>query len=224
MTERAPRSLPARIPAWRSGEELSMRGALEAWGRARWPDSRVMHELSTGGCRIDLAFVSPTHLAGIEIKSSRDTLERLPRQLEEFAACMPELWLATALQWSGPLHDHEHPKYIGLPWGVGHVVVDGGGVVHEKIKYAHWELPYGALVDPLLTVPMLHLCHCVELTRIAAAAGLAHRRRATRRDLMTLLARRLTGDAIIAGVCEQLRARQTGWAADAPVSIERAAA
>ena len=64
-------------PANRSSEELEIRAAVETWGRAKWPGSRVVHELVTGSCRIDMAFIQSDHIAGVEIKSSRDRLARL---------------------------------------------------------------------------------------------------------------------------------------------------
>jgi hypothetical protein len=201
----------------RSPEELEMRAALIPWGRARWPGARVLEVFSVGGCRVDLAFVQASHIAAVEIKSSRDTLDRLTRQIEDFSGAIPEIWVATAPKWIGPLHDREHPGYVNLPWAVGHVVVEAG-VVSERIKYAHWEMPHSATVDEILTAPMLHLCHRAEMMAIAAAKGLTHKPRAPRRDLMRLLARGLTGDEIVAGACEQLRARVRGWPGDEPLN------
>lgn len=55
-----------------------MRRAIEAWGRERWPDARLVHELVVAQeRRIDMAFIQPGNIVGIEIKSSRDTLDRL---------------------------------------------------------------------------------------------------------------------------------------------------
>jgi hypothetical protein len=201
----------------RSPEELAMRAALIPWGRARWPGARVLEELSIGGCRVDLAFVQSAHIAIVEIKSSRDTLERLPRQLEDFIGSVPEVWIATAAKWIGPLHDTEHQGHVKLPWGVGHVVVEAGQV-QESIRYAHWEMPHSADVDALLTVPLLHLCHRAELMAIATAKGLPYRPRDPRRTLLRLLARGLTGDEIVTGACEQLRARPRGWPGDEPLN------
>lgn len=210
------------MPSNRSDEELQMRDALIAWGRARWPGARVLEELAVGGCRVDLAFVQANHIAAVEIKSSRDTLDRLQRQIEDFSGAIPEIWVAIAPRWIGHLHDREHPDYAGLPWSIGHVVVDAG-IVSETIKYAHWEMPHSADVDEILTAPMLHLCHRVEMMAIAAGKGLTHKPRAPRRDLLRLLSRGLTGDEIVAGVCEQLRMRSRGWPGDAPILVSEAA-
>ena len=46
----------------RSAEEFEMRRTIEAWGREKWPRSRVVHELVIANkCRIDMAFIEPTN-------------------------------------------------------------------------------------------------------------------------------------------------------------------
>ncbi len=203
------------MTAHRSAEEPAMRAALTAWGRQRWPGSRVLEELNIGGCRVDLAFVQEAHIAVVEIKSSKDTLDRLERQLRDFTDHLPEVWLATAPRWIDALHKSDG-HFALLHTDVGHVVV-ADGVVNETIAYEHWQAPHTAKVDYLLTVPLLHVAHLIELKNMAAAKGLAFRERATRRDMMQLLARRLTGDEIVAGVCGQIRARPRNWPGDAPI-------
>lgn len=193
-----------------------MRVALEGWGRARYPSARVMHELPVGGCRIDLAFVTTTHLFGVEIKSSKDTLDRLDKQIEHFTRCLPEVWVAIAEKW---IPAFSPGSDTGLPWKVGRLIVEGGAV-REKIPFGQgYASPHPAIIDKMLTTSMLHLLHVPELVALATAHRLPHRKRAPSRDLMTLLARSLTGDDVVAGVCGQLRARPTGWQADAPHTL-----
>lgn len=193
----------------RSAEEYQMRDALIPWGRARWPGARMLEELQVGGCRVDLAFVQSGHIAAIEIKSSADTLDRLDRQIEHFTAAIPEVWVAVAPKWSSHLSD--------LPWRLGHLIVENG-IVSEKIKHPRCELRHPAHIDRTMTVPMLHLCHRAELVNIARANSVSHTARARIRDLIELLARKLTGDQIISGCCEQLRARERGWPGDESIA------
>lgn len=197
----------------RSSEELSMRNAVEAWGRARYPDARVMHELAVGGCRIDLAFVAPTHLFGVEIKSSRDTLDRLDRQMRHFTEHLPEVWLAIAERWNESVRSiGDHP----VDFDIGRILVVDNEV-REKLPSGSYSYPHPARVDRTLTTPTLHLLWRDELFALAKEHGLHVSSRATVRTLVELLSRALTGDQIIAGVCKHLRARPTGWQADEPI-------
>lgn len=64
--------------------------------RLRWPEARIIHELQLeeGGVRIDLAAVGPDFIAVAEIKSEKDTLKRLHRQLYVASQVADECWLA----------------------------------------------------------------------------------------------------------------------------------
>lgn len=67
-----------------SAAEERIRAKGEAMLRALFPTARIIHELMLrqGGCRADLAAVTPDRLIGLEIKSERDVLTRLPAQAE----------------------------------------------------------------------------------------------------------------------------------------------
>ena len=82
-------------------EEQEIRVAVEAWGRARFGDVRIIHELALGERRIDMVFVGLADIVGVEIKGPRDSLSdgRLPEQLREFNFYLPEVWLAVAPRW-----------------------------------------------------------------------------------------------------------------------------
>ncbi len=200
----------------RSSEELAMRDALDAWGRTRWPDARVVHELVTGACRIDMAFVSPDHLVGVEIKSSRDTLDRLKAQEEAFAACIPELWVALAPKWQGKSNEAGyHTGVVIVADGrVDHTIRFRSGSGHD---YAFERKPD---LNRALTVPMLDLLWRNELHAIAARVG-AWKPKGTpaRPVLIGAIARALTGDQIVAEVCRELRARDAFWRSDPPVVL-----
>jgi hypothetical protein len=85
-------------PIYRSDNELKIREAVEAWGRPRWPNARVVHELvmGRGAVRADVAFITPNHIAVVEIKSDRDDTDRLLHQAGMFRAAVPELWIASS--------------------------------------------------------------------------------------------------------------------------------
>lgn len=200
-----------------SAEELSMRVAVEAWGRARWPGCRVLHEFDVGYCRADLAFVTPDHLALVEIKSSRDVLDRLDRldrQLGMFVAHAPEVWIAHARRWCA--HIAEMERGPGM-WRVGQILVEDG-LVDERIPAPNGRtFPRRAHPDRTMTVPMLCLLLKPEIAALLARHGLGMPGRTNREALIERAARGLTGDQIVAGACRALRERVRGWAGDAPV-------
>lgn len=209
---------PPRV--FRSSEELEMRDAVVAWGRRRWPQARVMHELAVGGRRIDLAFVLPEHLVGIEIKSSKDVLDRLDLQVETYQLAMPEVWVAFAPRWLEKV-GHAMTYNLGetgVSWRVGRLMVDGGQVVEALPTANGMSFKCFARPDSMMTAPMLHLMHKPEMTDLAVSHGLTVKTKDSREKIAVKLARGLTGDQIIAGVCAALRRRRTGWKADDPIS------
>lgn len=201
-----------RMTTNRSSEELEMRQAVEAWGRARLPGCRVMHELAVNSCRIDLAFVGDADLIGVEIKSSRDTLDRLDRQWDEFNYCLPEVWLAVA------------PKYAwgkrppGGKWIANEIVVDGATIVSDGTPF---QKKRGADRNWHVLSAMPMILHVAENRRILDRYQIKFPKNAPQRVMQPLIARHLTGDQIMREVCIELRSRSTGWIADAP--IERVA-
>lgn len=66
-----------------SKAEERIRLKAEAALREVWPSARVIHELvlEQGGCRIDLAAVTPDRIIAVEVKSERDVLTRLKDQI-----------------------------------------------------------------------------------------------------------------------------------------------
>ena len=93
------------MPVNRSSEELEMRALIVPELRKRYPSARIIHELplrySTN--RIDLAAVTEDEIVTVEIKSSRDVVDRLERQLREFAPISSRLICALAPKWNEKL-------------------------------------------------------------------------------------------------------------------------
>lgn len=81
-----------------SEAEERIRDQTVALMRRRWPEARIVHELVLvqGGVRIDLAAVTPDFLALAEIKSEKDVLKRMARQLRTAVRCADEVWLVLA--------------------------------------------------------------------------------------------------------------------------------
>jgi hypothetical protein len=203
----------------RSSAELAMRDAVERWGRARWPDARVVHELVTSECRIDMAFVRPSDLIGVEIKSDRDVLDRLDKQLATFREHMPEVWVMVGPKWK----DKAREWYSGVA-----VIEDGDVAMHwpaidpAKPWSAFPVQPPGRRWD--IYPRMLRLLWAQEARNIAARKQISHTRRSTLGRLLPELAALLTGREIITEVCTELRARDAFWKADPPIAPMRRAA
>ncbi len=195
-----------------SSEEAEMRDAVIAWGRAKWPNARVIHELQIGGCRSDLAFVLPDNLIVVEIKSSRDVMDRFENQMRQYTRHVPEIWIAFAPKW------FEHVKRHA-PHGVGWLQVADGKIEETFVFSERYSSDRPAHMDAVRTVPMLYLLLKPELQSL----GRQHRLKIkSKMDCITLyrvLARGLTGDQIVNGVCAHLRARPVGWVADAPIQV-----
>lgn len=71
-----------------SEAEARIRAKAEAALRAAFPDARIVHELvvKQGSCRLDLAAITPQRLILVEVKSERDVLDRLDRQVTQAKA------------------------------------------------------------------------------------------------------------------------------------------
>jgi hypothetical protein len=195
-----------------SNEELAMRSAVTAWGRARWPDVRVLHELVLGRRRVDLLFVAPNDLVGVEIKSSADRLDRLEDQFREYSFYIPEVWVAIAPKWQ----DHAGVRFYRRNM----LVVSGPGVIEHR----EGQRPFR---DELVCSRLVELLWHSEALAIAQRTdvlpGPAHKQLRTP-HIKKLLARLLTGNEIIREVCTELRARPlVGMQSDKPMRAAAAA-
>lgn len=206
----ADQAAPARRRIGGYIDEATLRSAVEAWGRARWPDARVCHELvmDRGAARLDVAFVRPTQLVVAEIKSGYDTVERLIHQAAIARLASNEVWLIT-----DPRHirDAELVRYliptIGLATAERRVMGDPAEIriIAES----------SAGMAPVAQVH-LALLWVAEMCRMCDAA----RQPRHPRDKHVTLVNRLASlpaterDAL---VCRALRARDALWRADPPI-------
>jgi hypothetical protein len=196
-----------------SAEEARMRDAIAAWGHRRWPGYRCMHEVPLSDRRIDMAFVGVKDIIGVEIKSSRDRLDRLEGQIEEYRRWLPEVWVAVATKWRG--HD-------ALLFGRRNLIVvdDTARGVPDMIEERRGRRPYR---DELVCSRMLGLLRREEAARIAQRTGVIPGNSPTRdprHKTLPKLARLLTGNEIMREVCAELRQRQAfGWHSDRPMEL-----
>src|SRR6202521_3627751 len=113
-----------------SPEEARMRVAVAAWGRHRWPGYRCIHEVPLSERRIDMVFVGVKDIAGVEIKSSRDRLDRLEVPIEEYRRWLPEIWVAVAIKWQH--HDALGFSRRNLIW-VDDGAEDAADVIEDRL-------------------------------------------------------------------------------------------
>jgi hypothetical protein len=99
-------------PVNRSGEELAMRALVAARMRDLWPSARIIHELPLrySARRIDVAAVTEDDIFCAEIKSSRDTLDRLEEQLRGFASIASGMIVALAPKHAGREDSGSHDR------------------------------------------------------------------------------------------------------------------
>jgi hypothetical protein len=186
---------------------MRMRDLLEEWGRKRWPDARVIHELKIEPCRCDIAFVLPNDLILVEIKSSKDSLDRLPKQMEVFRQHATRVYLAIAKKWE----DHKDIK-----WGYNAMVVDAESGCVEKSIFQLEKKIWRSYTT------MLDLLWAEEARQIAIRHRLDVTKRSPLSYTTSLLAGMLTGNQIVAEVCRELRSRPTNHKADKPIYLEGA--
>lgn len=220
VTHRTVTLMPhARGPRNTSAAEQAMRRAVDAWGRARWGDDmRVIHELAMGDRRIDMVFVLPGDLIGVEIKGPTDSVaaDRVEWQLREYRHYLPEVWLIAAAKWERHAFWRKH-----LP-AINKAVVREGQVVELPPRTKRQ-----ASRDDLCCSRLLELLWTVETYRIAKMANVPYEyapgQALPAGQVKGTLARLLTGQEIVRYVCGELRARPlTGMASDEPLSAEAA--
>lgn len=168
------------------------------------PNARIVHELNveTGVCRVDLAAIAPDKLVLVEIKSRKDTLDRLPKQAATFApACHCLIVLYASEKWDVSTI-YSATDYMAEVW--------------PENRPEWWNMR--EQFKPPNSSAMLNLLWRAELWDEADRAGFQPHKRASRSPLMHQLWRELTGVQIVAAVCRQLRARHFR-VADSPIAL-----
>jgi hypothetical protein len=202
ISDGRPTSITVELTHPHSPEEARMRVVVAAWGRHRWPGYRCIHEVPLSERRIDMVFVGVKDIAGVEIKSSRDRLDRLEVQIEEYRRWLPEIWVAVASKWRN--HDALRFSRRNLIL-VDDGAEDGADVIEDRLG----RRPYR---DELVCSRILGLLWREEAARIAQRTGVIPGTKPTkepRHKILPMLARLLTGNEIMREVCTELRERPT---------------
>jgi hypothetical protein len=181
--------------------------------RALWAEHRgdettlIVDELGLcqGAVRADVAVINGS-LAGFEIKSDRDTLQRLPRQIEVYGRVFDYVTLVV-----GKKHARAVKRSIPRCWGLAVASGSDASVTLETERPAR----RNTKTDPLSVARLLWREETLVLLRSRGLdAGL---RSKPRRHLWEALVRELAADDLSAEVRRLLRAR-AGWRAVRPQS------
>ena len=184
-----------------SAAEERIRTKAEAMLRRAFPDARVIHELvlRQGGCRIDLAAVTPDRLICVEVKSERDVLDRLPDQVEAMRRVCDAWCCVTAAK-----HLDECRRIAGWLHGF------------DEDDLRHASLWRRALEGTCNAPARLDMLWADELRWIAGT-------KAARWPCIISASDSMTGAQVRRAVCAALRAREFPRA-DAPLPLPRLAA
>lgn len=194
-----------------SSAEEAIRSDLEAWLHQNMPAARVIHELVVGGCRADVAAIEPTRISLFEIKSERDTLDRLKEQVRQYSRSSHWCVVVAARKWFDETpYDNGRPR---LAWG--HESIASADVWCHPQPVENFPADYRWRVHGFAprhtrrphTMHMLDMLWRDELVAEAARHRVAHGSRATKPDLMAAMFDMMTGREITASVCRQLRMR-----------------
>jgi hypothetical protein len=182
-----------------SPRDLDIRVALRAELRdihAHEPDTAIIDELSLrqGDARVDLAVVNGS-LSGYEIKSDRDTLTRLPRQLVVYETCFNTMTIVVGSR-------HVDGCFEGVPetWGIWEAIPCVAGLKFEVRRYA--------MINPQIDAKsVVQLLWKDEALNSLAELGIRLNANLTRRDLWEHLVASVSADELFKIVRERLRAR-----------------
>ncbi|MFY0735642.1 hypothetical protein [Aurantimonas sp. NFXS3] len=162
------------------------------------PSAHVIHELDVegGAGRADVAAVTVDQLWLFEIKSGRDKLHRLSRQVQLFHPACHGLVIVADEKWCGRAANYPNCDVRKV------IQFHGAGTLWQwpvgGWPHNHWQLPTPTPPWPLR---MLRLLTAAELRGLGPGADIPSE------AVIDHLARTLTGHAVTAMVCHVLRQR-----------------
>jgi hypothetical protein len=221
----------------RSAEEIAMRALIVPELRKRYSSARIIHELpvrySTN--RIDLAAVTSTQIVCVEIKSSKDVVDRLEAQLRAFLPVSARVIVALAPKWNVKLPEEVETTGDGVDRTITNIrqprtcaqdvinrVRDGGSLETWTVdaEAGSIDVTERAYRDNRpWHAKMLDMLHVAELVEIAGRHGCWQGKRPVHLDLVEACNELMTGREIAAAVCGALRVRDAfSGGTDAPLS------
>ena len=163
-------------------------------------DTRIVEEMGiwSGSVRIDIAVING-ELSGFELKSDRDTLERLPVQADLYSRVFDRLVLV-----AGSRHADKAAPYIPEWWGITVAREDAERVILEGVR----ESKANPSPDPYLVAQLLWK---EEAIAVLDSYGLAKGWRGKR---IKLIHQRLSSELPFPTLSLEVRSalkRRTGW-------------
>lgn len=209
-----------------------MRAIVAQHLRQRWPGARIIHEfpLRYSSRSLDMAAILPAEIVAVEIKSSKDVIDRLERQLRAFAPICTRIMVALAPRWNAKLPSIEKPfpngygtSYISqyteaqaVIKGVRESQIETWTCCHETGRFENTDGGYGGQRFPW-PARMLDVLHVRELEMILSGGSVPRTVR-SHAYCVEAVHQRFTGPQIIRAVCSALRARN-GFAAESDPPI-----
>lgn len=196
-----------------SDAEREIRTAVVDWLRKKRPNARIVHELVVGSCRADLAAIDLETITLVEIKSAKDNLNRLERQVREFNPSCHRLIVVADRKWfetfnyldGSSVGIRPKPALVSLGhnslWCYPEVKQD------EFSNGLPWRLPSLIFKAEPRAANLLSLLWRIELLDEAKGHGLLVNSRTTRPTLIKEMAWGMTGQQVARAVCRQLRTR-----------------
>lgn len=197
------------MPAYRSSAEGEVREAVVARLRELSPNARIIHEINVstyGPNRIDVLAVTPNDIMAVEVKSSKDKLDRLPAQIASMRRCSNHVFAA--------LHEKHLPSL-----SIGAMVPDEarGAIVWafpriERKGHVQCGAEWAARdrwVKPKACLPStaIEILWRDELVQICASLGV-RTSKLTMEEAIDIIVWRMTGEQITRAVCAALRSRR----------------
>lgn len=218
------------MPAYRSSAEAEVRDAVVARLRQSRPDARIIHEINCstyGPTRIDVLAVGPTEIIAVEVKSAKDKLDRLPKQIIGMARCAHHVIAALhekflvekeTNEWAAH-YERDGEFYMrALPVEINSAGINvwvfpelrrsmKSVVEHGHDSLANWRMPPQRF-DCALPSGALNLLWREELAWLCGSLGVATGRRSTMDDMVSALRWNCNGRELTKGICAALRTRR----------------
>ena len=212
------------MPTYRSPDEAEIRDEVVALTRKSWPNARIIHEINASGQgsnRIDVLAVDLKNIAAFEIKSKKDKLDRLQKQ-------MTAMNLVTRKSY-GVIHDkffedrttnkHNPNSWKGKDgqhW-MKHFPPIQGVRTSNIWRYSegvidlnwNWRSPYPDLsIQESLPYTALGILWAAELRDMCGRLRIGLGKRPNMETCRNAITWYASGKEITEGICQQLRMRQ----------------
>lgn len=211
------------MPAHRSDAEREIRDSVVSKLRHVRPEARIIHEINilNGKVRADVMAISNSEIITVEIKSEKDKLDRLPKQLDAMQrvshtaiAALHRKFMPSPEFVTCPRLDFM--KYDQLVWW--HPSAKDMAEAHHPAFT--WQDPpvENGLQNPL-PHEALSLLHAEEMRSLCGDLSVAIPKKANMKLMERALRWSASGRDICYGICKCLRAREWAAEADAPIIL-----